>query len=162
MDTTRDTGPRPRPPATAVAAIVVLGLYSILGPAAKALGLPGAQLGEGGRFWLPATACLLVVLTWRRHAVGWGLVVGGGLGLGVFFGVTFGVVGGMERDWGLLSGAAILGLVPLLFSLAYLRRPVRAWFGFACHACGAFRWRMNSPATQAPCRRCGAPYGSNP
>ena len=110
-----------------------------------------------GGFWALPYAAWLLYATWRRQAWPWWLVVIPGI-----FATTAMV---LSASVALLDGAPrgaaeflLAGLVPGAVVAAYLGRTVRAWFGFACTACGRFRWEMSSPASQRPCRRCGAAY----
>ena len=156
----------PRPPTTVVVTATAV-LLAAVATVAWAIGALALDLRPGLR--PPTTSAYDVALafafagaSWRRQAVAWWAVMFVGA-VSLAFGL---VLGGAGLAAGPSPGMAALFLTiflaPVLVAAAYLRRSVRAWHGFACPACGAFRWRMASPATRAACRRCGEAYGEDP
>jgi hypothetical protein len=106
--------------------------------------------------WLSASLAAFAVSSVRRHRWPWGAAVALSIGAGVVA-LIVASVALAHRSSRLAIAAVAVTCGAALVVFAYLRPATRAWHGFACPRCRAFRWPMQSQAARGPCGSCGAP-----
>jgi hypothetical protein len=146
------TAARPTPPHSVIAALIAT--VALLPVFAWALALPGGGVPSSATYWAVGSV-VFAVLTVRRNPWPWIAVVLGGVPFAVLA-VTSAIVAARGGDHLREVAFAGAGTCGLGLVIAYLRRPARAWHGYACPRCGAFRWPMQSRVAQTPCNRCDA------
>lgn len=148
----------PRPPATVVVAV---GLAAAAALAAAAGSVPALARGLGGArlafslLWLGAACGAFAVSSVRRDRWPWGVLVPLSIVIAIG-GLIVLTVGLARRSWDTVGIAGAVAFSGAIATVAYLRRPTRAWHGFACPGCGRFRWPLRSEPARSPCLRCGA------